>query len=200
MLYYACLLLWTPKPLVIPTYHLQNLVQSIFWANLQISKFWWPRNYANLTQPYSISSLLYQIHPSMDAISWCNMGLAQKIQEMYYACIHHHAYLDKLKFLWSLPNTSNNHSSTLNSLWSDWHCSMHLFLLSLVLGSRTMQDLYINTKNNVQQPSPLSLADQGTSWTPPTLSTVPLAQPEAPKLPHIPQTDLANHAPPPLHI
>jgi hypothetical protein len=39
---------------------------------------------------------------------------------------------------------------------------------------------------------PLSLADQGTSWTPLTLSTAPLAQPETIKLPHFAQTDLSH--------
>jgi hypothetical protein len=48
----------------------------------------------------------------------------------------------------------------------------------------------------MQQLAPLSLADQGTPWTPWTLSAVPLAQLEAPKLAHTPLTDLALHVSP----
>jgi hypothetical protein len=65
----------------------------------------------NLTQPYSI--LPYLIHPPLDAISWCNMGLAQKFKK----CIMHASHLAYSNFFSTLfetpPNHSTNHSSTL---------------------------------------------------------------------------------------
>jgi hypothetical protein len=73
----------------------------------------------NLTQPYSISLLPYPIHPSMHAVSWCNMGLAQKLKK----CIMHASHFAYSNFLSKLfetsPNYPTNHSSTTTTFWSN---------------------------------------------------------------------------------
>jgi hypothetical protein len=66
----------------------------------------------------------------MHAISWCNMGLAQKFKK----CIMHASHLACSNFFSTLfetpPNHSTNHSSTTTTFWSNSTVATPLVLVS----------------------------------------------------------------------
>jgi hypothetical protein len=144
----------------------------------------------NLTRPYSIT-LLPLSNPSMHAIVWCNMGLANHPKRKFASCIHPSPYLlQAFKYLLKMkpkpppwPPQQSHHPLV------EFHYSSTLLSLSPSVWREKERSNVIkfcpSIKKKVLQPHPSPLLEQATSWTPPTLSTIPLTQPETTKLPHI---------------
>jgi hypothetical protein len=156
----------------------------------------------NLTQPYPLSSLPYLIHPSMHAISWCNVGLAQKFKK----CVMH-AFITMPTLMHPKPfdPSPTQHielCSTFPSLWLK-HCSSTPLPCPLVFGRRRGR-IHANLGNCLRKPCcslPTRFLPRKASLYPPLTLHRPFYPTRAPPhAPHAPNRLCSPSATTPLYI
>jgi hypothetical protein len=146
--------------------------QCTFLVIRLISRLCQLGNIANHTQPH--------LHDPSFLILLGEIKVKPKVLEMHHAFIPLHTYSHLIQIhLKTSPNHHPAFSSTPTPLWLPCTVAAPSYLSPSVWREkeRSIVKKIAHKLNKVLQPHPLSLADQGTSWTPLTLTTVLTNQP-----------------------
>jgi hypothetical protein len=116
--------------------------------------------------------------PSLHALAWKDLESSSQTQT--WLCMHASITMSTLlsKVIWNSTKASHCLVQHLHTPLVGVHYSSSPSPLSFSAWKEIHARFLYQHQNIVQQPFPLFLADQGTSWTPLTLFTAPLSQPE----------------------